>query len=68
MQGAKAFKKLISDRVSYDPETDKYTFTDEDGGATSLDLAGFKADILKSDTYAAMLKATVSSGGHGKMF
>ena len=64
--GAKAFKKLISDRVSYDPETDKYTFTDEDGGATSLDLAGFKADILKSDTYAAMLKADVSSGGHGK--
>lgn len=64
--GAKAFKKLISDRVNYDPETDKYTFTDEDGCATSLDLAGFKADILKSDTYAAMLKATVSSGGHGK--
>ena len=29
-------------------------------------MAGFKADILKSDTYAAMLKATVSSGGHGK--
>jgi hypothetical protein len=29
-------------------------------------LAGFKTDILKSDTYAAMLKAAVSSGGHGK--
>jgi len=64
--GAKAFKKLISERVDYDPETDKYSFKDEEGGATSLDLAGFKADVLKSPTYAAMLKATVSSGGHGK--
>lgn len=63
--GAKAFKKLISERVDYDPETDKYSFKDEDGGATSLDLAGFKADVLKSPTYAAMLKAQASSGGFG---
>lgn len=63
--GAKAFKKLISERVDYDPETDKYSFKDEEGGATSLDLAGFKADVLKSPTYAAMLKAQASSGGFG---
>lgn len=65
-KGQKAFAKLIADRVDYDPETDKYTFKDEDGGATSLDMAGFKADVLKSETYASMLKADASSGGHGK--
>lgn len=64
-KGEKAFKKLIAERVDYDPENDKYTFKDEDGGVTSLDFAGFKADVMKSETYATMLKASTSSGGHG---
>ena len=63
--GAKAFKKLISERVEYDPENDKYSFKDEDGGATSLDLEGFKTDVMKSQTYSTMIKAQTSSGGHG---
>jgi len=64
--GKKSFKKLVKDRIKYDPETEKYTFLDEDGGATSLDLAGFKREIENSDMYAPLLKAKVSVGGFGR--
>lgn len=64
--GKKSFKRLVKDRIKYDPETEKYTFLDEDGGATSLDLAGFKREIENSDMYAPLLKAKVSVGGHGR--
>jgi hypothetical protein len=64
--GKKSFKRLVKDRIKYDPETEKYTFLDEDGGATSLDLAGFKREIENSDMYAPLLKAKVSVGGFGR--
>lgn len=64
--GKKSFKRLVKDRIKYDPETEKYTFLDEDGGATSLDLAGFKREIENSDMYAPLLKAKVSTGGFGR--
>ena len=63
--GHEAFKEMISRKVDYDPEADKYIYT-MCSGATTVDFAEFKADIMKSKTYAVMLKATVSSGGHGK--
>ena len=63
--GHAAFKEMISRKVDYDPEADKYIYT-MCSGATTVDFAEFKADIMKSKTYAVMLKATVSSGGHGK--
>ena len=63
--GHEAFKEMISRKVDYDPEADKYIYT-MCSGATTVDFAEFKADIMKSNTYAVMLKATVSSGGHGK--
>lgn len=64
--GKKSFKRLVKDRIKYDPETEKYTFLDEDGGVTSLDLAGFRREIENSDMYAPLLKAKVSVGGHGR--
>lgn len=64
--GRKSFKKLIKDRIKYDPEAEKYTFLDENGGATSLDLVGFKREIEGSDMYAPLLKAKTSVGGHGR--
>lgn len=64
--GQKLFKKAIRDRINYDAEADRFTFLDEDGGATSLDLADFKAEVLKSDTYASLIKADVSQGGKGR--
>lgn len=62
-KGRALVKKEIASRVQYDPEQDKYTFLSEDGSATSLDLAGFKADLLKSDTLSPLIKAQFSSGG-----
>lgn len=64
--GKKSFKRLVKDRIKYDPEAEKYTFLDDDGGVTSLDLAGFKREIEDSDMYAPLLKAKTSVGGHGR--
>lgn len=62
-KGRALVKKEIASRVQYNPEQDRYTFLSEDGSATSLDLAGFKADLLKSDTLSPLIKAQFSSGG-----
>lgn len=64
--GKKSFKRLVKDRIKYDPEAEKYTFLDDDGGVTSLDLAGFRREIEDSDMYAPLLKAKTSVGGHGR--
>lgn len=61
-----AFTRLVRSQVTFDPETDKYTFLDDDGGATSLDLEGFKAHIASSKVYAGLIKAETSKGGHGE--
>jgi hypothetical protein len=62
-KGSKAFKRLIADRVDYDPETGKTIYLDEAGRATSLDYEGFKAEIQKDDTFESLLRATVSTSG-----
>ncbi len=62
-KGSKAFKRLIADRVEYDPETGKTIFLDDAGRATSLDYEGFKAEILNDDTFESLIKAPVSTTG-----
>jgi hypothetical protein len=64
-KGRALVRKEIASRVQFDPETDRYTFLAEDGSATSLDLSGFKAELIKSDTLAPLIKAEVSTGGKG---
>lgn len=63
--GGKAFKRLVSSRIDVDPETGKVTFLNDDGGASSLDLAGFKAELLKDDGFAPLLKSGVVTKGGG---
>jgi len=64
--GSKAFKRLVASRIDVDPETGKVTFLNDDGGASSLDLAGFKAELLKDDSFAPLLKGNVTTTGGGK--
>lgn len=59
----KLFSKIIQDRISVDPETGKETYLDESGGATSLDRAGFIAEIAKDSAFDRMRKAAVNNGG-----
>lgn len=59
----KAFSKLIADRIDVDPETGKITFLDENGGATSLDRAGFIAELAKDSAYDRMRQGDVNRGG-----
>jgi len=63
--GSKAFKRLVASRIDVDPETGKITFLNDDGGASSLDLAGFKAELLKDDSFAPLLKSGVVTKGGG---
>lgn len=66
-KGSKAFKKLVSSRVDVDPESGKVTFLNEDGSASSLDLSGFKAELLKSDDFEPLLKSGIVTSGGGKV-
>lgn len=63
--GKTAFKRLIANRIDIDPETGSVTFLTDDGSATSLDLAGFKSEITKDQTYSALIKAQVTTTGGG---
>lgn len=64
--GQKTAKRLLKDMVKFDAEQETYTFLDEDGGVTSLDVDGFKAYVNSSDLFSSLLLAQVSQGGHGK--
>ena len=59
----KLFAKLIESRIDIDPETGKRTYLDENGGATSLDDAGFLAELEKDEAYHPLRKANVNRGG-----
>ncbi len=63
--GKTAFKRLIANRIDIDPETGSATFLTDDGSATSLDLAGFRSEIAKDQTYSALIKAQVTTAGGG---
>lgn len=59
----KMFEKLVQDRIDVDPETGKITYLDDAGGATSLDKAGFIAELAKDTGFDRMRQADVSQGG-----
>lgn len=63
--GLTAFKRLVSQRIDVDAETGKVTFLNDDGSASSLDLAGFKAELSKDPVFAPVLKAAVATRGGG---
>lgn len=60
----KAFSKLVQDRIDVDPKTGKATYLDEDGGATSLDKAGFISELEKDPAYNRMRQAKTNTGGN----
>lgn len=63
---AKSFNRLVGDRISIDIETGKPVFLNEDGSATSLDLNGFKDELLKDEELEPYVKAAVVTSGGGK--
>lgn len=65
VKGSKYLKKIILERVHYDPETGKRTILDENGGATSLDKAGFIAELKKDEDIHPLLKADIVTNGGG---
>lgn len=64
-KGRAAFKKLVASRIDVDAESGKITYLNEDGSASSLDLAGFKAELLKDDSLSPLLKGDVVTTGGG---
>ena len=64
-KGRAAFKKLIASRIDVDAETGKVTYLNDNGSASSLDLAGFKAELLKDDSLSPLLKGDVVTTGGG---
>ena len=63
--GSKAFKALVASRIDVDAETGKVTFLNADGSASALDLAGFKAELLKDDSLSPLLKGNITTFGGG---
>lgn len=63
--GSKAFKALIASRIDVDAETGKVTYLNADGSASALDLAGFKAELLKDDSLSPLLKGNITTLGGG---
>lgn len=63
--GREAFKRLVKSSLDYDPESGQMIFKDSQGSATSLDLAGFEAELSKDAALAPVLKANVATQGGG---
>lgn len=66
-KGSRAFKALVQSRIDVDAETGKVTFLNDDGSASSLDLNGFKAELIKDDSLSPLLKADLVTQGGGKV-
>lgn len=66
-KGRAAFKRLIASRIDVDAETGKVTFLNDDGSASSLDLAGFKAELSKDESLSPLLKSDIATFGGGKV-
>lgn len=64
-KGRNAFKQLIKSRIDYDSENGKHIFLDDAGGATSLDVSGFKAEIAKDSFFDSLLADPSSMEGGG---
>lgn len=59
----KLFNKIIGDRIDIDPDTGSAIFLDDSGGATSLDKAGFVAELARDPSFNRMRQAAANSGG-----
>lgn len=59
----KLFQKDIRNRIEIDVDTGKEIYLDENGSATSLDRAGFIAELKKDSAYDPIRKATTNTGG-----
>ena len=66
-KGSSAFKALVQSRIDVDAETGKVTFLNDDGSASSLDLSGFKAELMKDDSLSPLLKADLVTQGGGNV-
>ena len=64
-KGSAAFKRLVASRIDVDAETGKVTFLNDDGSASSLDMAGFKAELMKDASFEPLLKGGVVTFGAG---
>lgn len=66
-ESAKIFDHVVGAMIDIDPITGKETFLSEDGSATSLDRAGFFAQLEKDPAFARMRQAAPpSEGGFAK--
>jgi len=59
----KLFEKMIEDRISVDPETEKRVFLDEAGGATSLDMSGLIAELAKDPAFDRLRNKPLATSG-----
>lgn len=62
-ESAKIFNQVVGAMIDIDPLTGKETFLSEDGSATSLDRAGFMAQLEKDPAFARMREASPPSEG-----
>lgn len=66
IKGSEAtFKRLLKGMISVDPETDEETYLDEDGRAMSLNKAEFIEWLKKSNLFAPIMQANVTTTGAG---
>lgn len=59
----KVFDKLVRERIDYDPESGKVTYFDDQGGALSVDTAGFLAELEKDEGLFPLRQAPQTKGG-----
>lgn len=60
-----ALFELLQKRVTFDKDTGKPVFLNDDGSASSLDEKGFIAEVEKSKRYKHLIKASVTTKGGG---
>lgn len=62
---ADTISELLEKRIQVDAETGKEIYLDENGGATSLDRAGFEKEFFSSPRVIRLVKADVATSGGG---
>lgn len=62
---ADTIRELLEKRIQIDAETGKEIYLDENGGATSLDRAGFEKEFFNSPRVIRLVKADVATSGGG---
>jgi len=62
---ADTISELLEKRIQVDAVTGKEIYLDENGGATSLDRAGFEKEFFSSPRVIRLVKADVATSGGG---